>query len=219
MSMPGEAHFEALLLLLHHIRCHPPNAICFYRDVTHSPLYGLLQNAHLQEINPILVAFSDSSWGDTEDRRSTGCYLVFFQGGIIAHSTFVPSPIAMSSAEAEIYAMTVTAMILSHLRQVFCDTFFDDSDHPYTVPLITDSSSGIFITKNNRDNNRTKHIERKWLYIRTQQQNASIAPYHVDGDKYNLSDIGTKNKSSPAEAYKISVCEAPVSDAPIQVTD
>jgi len=161
MSMPGKVHFEALLHLLHHIRCHPPNAICFYRDVTQSPLFGLLKSAGLSDLNPLFLAFSDSSWGDTDDRRSTGCYQVFFQGGIIAHSTFVPTPIAMSSAEAEIYAMTVTAMILSHLRQIFCDTFFDDSDHPYTVPLLTDSSSGIFITKNNKDNSRTKHIEHK----------------------------------------------------------
>jgi hypothetical protein len=217
MSMPGELHFKALIHLLHHIRCHPPNAICFYCDVTHSPLYGLLQSAGLPDINPILVAFSDASWGDTEDRRSTGSYLIFFQGGIISHSTFVPSPIAMSSAESEIYAMTVTAMIIHHIRQVFCDTFFDDADRPFSVPLLTDSSSGIFITKNNKDNARTKHIERKWMFIRTSRQNGSIIPYHIDGNKYNLADLGTKNKSSPANSYKISICEAPVTDSPIQV--
>jgi hypothetical protein len=125
----------------------------------------------------------------------------------------------MSSAEAEIYAMTVTAMIIHHIRQVFCDTIFDDTDRPYSVPLITDSASGIFITKNNKDNARTKHIERKWMFIRSSRQNGSILPFHIDGDKYNLADLGTKNKSSPSNAYKISICEAPVKESPIQLID
>ena len=79
MSMPGEPHFKALIHLLHHIRSHPPNAICFYCNVTHSPLHGLLNTAGLSDINHTLVAFSDSSWGDTTDRRSTGSYLDFFK--------------------------------------------------------------------------------------------------------------------------------------------
>jgi hypothetical protein len=125
----------------------------------------------------------------------------------------------MSSAEAGIYAMTVTAMIIHHIRQVFCDTIFDDTDRPYSVPLITDSASGIFITKNNKDNARTKCIERKWMFIRTSRQNGSILPFHVDGDKFNLADLGTKNLSSPSNIFKISICKAPVKETPIQLID
>ena len=47
MSMPGDIHFQALLHLLHHLHCHPPNALCYYKDVTTSPLYGLLHSANL----------------------------------------------------------------------------------------------------------------------------------------------------------------------------
>ena len=45
--------------------------------------------------------FSDSSWQDCPDTgRSTGAYIIFYQGGIIDHVTHVPVPVAQSSAES-----------------------------------------------------------------------------------------------------------------------
>ena len=31
--------------------------------------------------------------------------------------------------------------------------------------ILTDSKSGIFIIQNDRDTNRTRHIQRSWLYV------------------------------------------------------
>ena len=45
------------------------------------------------------MAFSDSSWQDCPDTgRSTGAYNIFYQGGKIDHGTYVPGPVAQSSA-------------------------------------------------------------------------------------------------------------------------
>ena len=42
---------------------------------------------------------SDSSWKDCPDTgRSTGAYIVFYQGGPIYHGTHVPVPVSQSSA-------------------------------------------------------------------------------------------------------------------------
>jgi hypothetical protein len=81
--------------------------------------------------------------------------------------------------------------------------------------MFTDSSSGIFITQNERDTKRTRHIERRWLFIRQCRQNGYIHMYFIAGDEYNLADLGTKNCSSTASSYKLSICEVPVSDCPI----
>ena len=44
--------------------------------------------------------FSDSSWQDFLDTgRSTGAYIIFYQGGTINHGTHVPGPVAQSSSE------------------------------------------------------------------------------------------------------------------------
>ena len=48
------------------------------------------------------MAFSDSSWQDCPDTgRSTGAYIIFYQGGPIDHGTNVTVPVAQSSAESE----------------------------------------------------------------------------------------------------------------------
>jgi len=33
MNLPGRRHFEALRHIVHHVRCHPPGALRFYKDV------------------------------------------------------------------------------------------------------------------------------------------------------------------------------------------
>ena len=46
--------------------------------------------------------FSDSSWKDCrENGKSTGAYIIFYQGGKIDHGTHVPGPVAQSSVESE----------------------------------------------------------------------------------------------------------------------
>ena len=46
--------------------------------------------------------FSDSAWKYCSDTgRSTGAYIIFYQGGPIDHGTYVPGPVAQSSAESE----------------------------------------------------------------------------------------------------------------------
>ena len=217
MALPGVRHFNALLHLLHHIRCHPPNALCYYTDPTQSPLASLLHKADLSHIDPFFLTMTDSSWGDCDLQRSTGCYIVFLQGGVIDFSSFVPKPITLSSAEAEINAMTVGAMATAFLRQVVCFILYANTDRPFTVPLLTDSQSGIFITQNERDTSRTRHIERRWLYVRQERQSSNILVLHLNGDAHNIADLGTKNVSSntPSSTYKLSIVEAPVSDSPI----
>ena len=149
----------------------------------------------------------DSSWGDTEDHKSTGCYMILFQGGLIDHSSFVPNIVAMSSAEAEICAMCVGAMATCHFRQVYCDIMFDDPSRPYTVPILSDSKSGIISCGNDRDTKQTRHIDRRMYAIRLLIQHALVTLIFIPGDKYNVADLGTKNLSSPANSYKLSIIE------------
>ena len=95
MQLPGEIHFKALLHLLHNIRCHPPNALCFYQDPHKSPLASLLKEAEVPQLDPTFLTITDSAWGACDDRKSTGCNMIFFQGGLVDFSSLVPTPITM----------------------------------------------------------------------------------------------------------------------------
>ena len=45
------------------------------------------------------MAFSDSSWQDCPDTgRSTGAYIIYYQGVPIDHGKYVSGPVAQSSA-------------------------------------------------------------------------------------------------------------------------
>ena len=63
--------------------------------------------------------FSYSSWQDFPDTgRSTGAYIIFYQGGTIYYGTNVPGPFSQSSAESGHNEACTSGMALSHLRML-----------------------------------------------------------------------------------------------------
>ena len=87
MNLPGRAHFKALLHLLHHLPCHPVEALIFYKDWKHSPVYLMLtKDLKLNIKDGTLILFSDASHGDCDELRSTCCFFAFFQGGVVEHN-------------------------------------------------------------------------------------------------------------------------------------
>ena len=63
-----------------------------------APVTDLSRQANIKTKNH-LMAFSGYSWQDFPDTgRSTGAYIIFYQGGPIDHSTHFPGPVAQSSA-------------------------------------------------------------------------------------------------------------------------
>ena len=73
----------------------------YYADINDAPVTDILRKANIKTNNH-LMDFSDTSWQDCPDTgRSTGAYIIFYQGGTIDHGTHVPGPVAQSSAESE----------------------------------------------------------------------------------------------------------------------
>ena len=65
----------------------------YYADMNDAPVTDLLRQAIIKTENH-LMAFSDYSWQDFPDTgRSTGAYMIFYQGGQIDHVTNVPGPV------------------------------------------------------------------------------------------------------------------------------
>ena len=98
LSKPGKVHFEGLVHLIRYIRDNKTLGLNYYVDINDAPLYGLLRQASIKTWDQLMV-FSDSSWQDCPDTvRSTGTYIIFYQGGLIDHGIHVPGPVAQSSA-------------------------------------------------------------------------------------------------------------------------
>jgi hypothetical protein len=209
MNLPGRKHFKALVHFLNHIRCYPPGPLVYYHDVHMSPLAKMLKEAGHPDTDPTLVWFTDSSHADCDEQRSTGCQLGFLQGGLIEFSSFVPNPIPGSSAESESNALCVGVLCAAHARQVYCDVVYNSVHRILTVPVFIDSTAAQAMNKNDKGTARTKHIEKRDLIHRYHRQCGYVEILHLNGDKYNLADIGTKSFAAEA-SYKLSIMEHPL---------
>ena len=117
----------------------------------------------------LLCAWYDSSWQDYPDTgRSTGAYIIFYQGGPIEHGTHVPGPFAQSSAESEYNAACAAGMALSHFRMFIHELLSKDPDIvPEEAPLIVlDSKYAMCIAKNDKDAKHNRHIARRMHFVR-----------------------------------------------------
>jgi hypothetical protein len=150
-SMPGHCHFQALLHLLHHLHCYATLPLIYYRDVKDSPLAKLLIEAGYPDVDPTFCYFCDSAFMDTDESRSTGCYLGLLQGGLIDFASSVPQLVAMSSTEAKLNYVSVTCMAAAATCQALMELLYDDPARPFTVQLFTDSQSMDAIAVSDRD--------------------------------------------------------------------
>ena len=66
-----------------------------------APLSDLSRQSNIK-IENHLMDLSDSSWKDFPGTvRSTGAYMIFYQGGTIDHGTHISGPVPQSSAESD----------------------------------------------------------------------------------------------------------------------
>ena len=90
---PGKVHFEVLVHFLKYIRDNNNLVLKYYAGLNDAPVTDILIQANIKTKNH-LMALSDSSWQDCLDiGRSTGAYIIFYQGGPIDHGTHVSGPV------------------------------------------------------------------------------------------------------------------------------
>ena len=118
--------------------------------------------------------------------------------------SFVPNPIAMSSAEAEYNAITFAMQKCANVRQVLQELNRNAPDTPLNVPFLCGSESALAIGLNNKDTKRTRHIQRRVHYVRDGIDSGLYTGPKIDG-KINTADVGTKNLSGNELASHIEI--------------
>ena len=83
----GKVHFEGLVHLLRYIKENKTLGLKYYAYMNDAPVSDLLIQASIKTENHLMY-FYDSSWKDCPyTGRSTGAYIIFYQGGPIDHVT------------------------------------------------------------------------------------------------------------------------------------
>ena len=115
------------------------------------------------------MAFSDSGWQNFPDTgRSTGSYIIFYQGLPIDHGTHVPGPVAQSSAESEYNAACTAGMALAHFRMLIHEFLnkYQDIVKEEAPLIILDIKSAMCMSSYGKDTKHTRHISRRIYFVR-----------------------------------------------------
>nr|GEW50890.1 hypothetical protein [Tanacetum cinerariifolium] len=143
-----------------------------------------------------LTAFSNANHaGCIDSRKSTSEGIQFLGDKLVRWMSKKQNCTAMSSAEAEYVALSVSCAQVMWMRTQLQDYGFNYNK----IPLYCDSQSAIAILCNPVQHFRTKHIHTRYHFIKEQVENGIIELYFVRTE-YQLADMFTK--ALPEDRFK-----------------
>jgi Reverse transcriptase (RNA-dependent DNA polymerase)/GAG-pre-integrase domain len=184
-ASPTRAHFLIAKHVLRYLAGTRTLALCLGVSSPRVPpsLSGYMQN----------VGCSDADWAsNTVDRRSISGYSFYFQGSLISWSAVKQKAIALSSTEAEYYAMTHAFKEASWLR-----TFLGllQLPVPRPFPILSDNQAACSISNSSAISARSKHIDNRHHFIRDHVQAGSFTTTWIPTEDMPA-DIFTKSLPS-----------------------
>lgn len=136
-----------------------------------------------------LIAFSDANHGECRiDGKSNSGIICFVNGGPIIWSSRKQTLVALSTCEAEYYAITETAKEVIWINKLL-EFFGSKLDYP--TKILTDNQSSISMIKNGEFMQRTKYIGVRFHFIRDWIKN-KIIDLNYCPSEYNIADMLTK---------------------------
>ena len=172
-SKPRWKHWKALKRLLRYLRGTTNMALEFKKGAQDMQLIG----------------YSDADWaGDHATRKSTTGYCFSLGGSLISWKTSAQGCVALSTAEAELVALTKTTQHALWLQRLATDLGFNVAP----IAIYEDNQATIAIVKSDpKFNDRTKHIDIKYFFVRDKIGSGDIEVTFI-GTEHQLADILTK---------------------------
>lgn len=162
-----------------------------------------------------LIAYSDSSWADipggagdarvVEGRRSTLGHVLMMNGGAVSWKSHVSQIVALSSAEAELFATVECAKSICDNRRILAHIGAPQAPTPST--LWCDSTSAVSVNNKRNTSAKLRHLEIKWFKVRELAEAGIIETKHIDGD-HNPSDLFTKSLGKTKFMYFAEMMES-----------
>ena len=160
-----------------------------------APLSDLLIQDSINTENQ-LIALSDSNWKYWLDTgRSTGAYIIFYQGISIDHGIIFPGPLAQSSAKCDYQcSMSCRNWFITFLGCYFVNFWTKNLD---IVPeaahlIILDIKSAVSMDNNGKDTKHNTHISIRVILVKN-VENCKIHKTEWCKGGLQLADIAYKN--------------------------
>ena len=142
-----------------------------------------------------LIGYSDADWGSSQDRRSMSGYSFKLSDASspISWKTKKQATVALSTCEAEYMALAATVQEAKFLSQLLTDM---SRDKVHKTLIHVDSQSAISLANNPIQHQRSKHIDIRYHYIRSEIQNNHVDLKYISTED-NVADIFTKPVPAP----------------------
>lgn len=112
-----------------------------------------------------LVGYADSDYaGDTGTRKSTSGYIFLMAGAAVSWKSKKQTVVATSSCEAEYVASCLATKEAVWLARLIGDLTL--KSEPYAVPIKVDNNGAKDLAYNATVNERTKHIDVQYHFVR-----------------------------------------------------
>ncbi|KAI5342232.1 hypothetical protein L3X38_010107 [Prunus dulcis] len=145
-----------------------------------------------------LIGYCDSDWaGSEDDRRSTSGFAFTLGSGMFSWASIKQNTVALSTAEAEYVSAAEATSQAKWLRFVLED--FGEEQVEGT-PILCDNTSAIAMAKNPVFHQKTRHISRKFHFIREAIQAKEIELIYCKTED-QIADILTKALSKDRFVY------------------
>ncbi|XP_037942820.1 secreted RxLR effector protein 161-like [Teleopsis dalmanni] len=129
--------------------------------------YGLLYEKNNEE----LYSLVDADWGaDLNDRRSYSGYAFIISGAAICWEARKQRTVALSSTESEYMAISEATKEALYLKAVLDDVSVTSK----TIEIFNDNQSAQKLTESFRYHPRTKHIDIRYHFIRSNVNDGTI---------------------------------------------
>lgn len=142
-----------------------------------------------------LRGFTDADFAGCFSRKSRTGYAFFVGASMVSWCSRKQSVIALSTCEAEYYALTEGGKEAMHLKKLFWEINNQQPLPDYqtldTVILYCDNQSTIFVSKNPAEHKMMKHVDLRYKWI---QEKVDAKEFQVDyvSTKSQIADIFTK---------------------------
>ena len=127
----------------------------------------------------------------------------FHNGALIEANSTMPTPIAMSTSEAEYMAACSASMATAHIRMLLYDMTYLGTKQwhestqllPTTPSILLNNEATVQIACNGKLTCKTHHIEQRFHYVRQGQQDGTHQLHWIPCES-QLADILTKTQVS-----------------------
>jgi hypothetical protein len=166
MAQPGKEHWQAVKRIFRYLRG--------TADV------GLIYGG---DSRCLVAGYSDSDYAaDVDGRRSMTGYVYTLGGSVVSWKATLQPTVTLSTTEAEYMALTEAAKEGIWLKGLVSDLGI----HHDQATVFCDSLSAICLAKDHLHHDRTKHIDVRYHFLRTEKriQVKKISTHHNPADMF-----------------------------------